>query len=121
MASGVAECGARSEVKVARMATYGGYVGRRGPNSLDFCLVNDGGQMRGMERGESGANGYVRRLRRAQGAKFIRFLFSESRWPNAGHGATTRFRWWPNARHGATRRGQMRGRRPRLALEFIKL
>ena len=36
----VAKCGARSEAKVARMATCGGYVGRRGPNSIDFDLVN---------------------------------------------------------------------------------
>ena len=84
-------------------------------------MASGGGEVRRKEGGESGANGYVRRLRRAQGAKFIRFLFSESRWPNAGHGATTHFRWWPNAGHGATRRGQMRGRRPRLALEFRKL
>ena len=36
----VAKCGATSKAKVARMATYGGYVGRRGPNSIDFDLVN---------------------------------------------------------------------------------
>eukprot|EP01047_Picozoa_sp_COSAG01_P098185 COSAG01_NODE_28407_length_661_cov_6.222420_1_plen_88_part_00 len=31
------------------------------------------------------------------------------------------FRWWPNAAHRVLAGGQMRGRRPRLLLEFPKL